>query len=91
MGDRPAIWIGEFYLDEDEVVHLKLVLGQVDQELARLQKRQNKFERGDEIVDYIRIKSTISLNPLMKPNLIWTTYLSSRMHASAIRTNCGRN
>ena len=91
MGDRPAIWIGEFYLDEDEVVHLKLVLGQVDQELARLQKRQNKFERGDEIVDYIRIKSTISLNPLMKPNLIWTTYLSSRMNASAIKINCGRN
>ena len=91
MGDRPAIWIGEFYLNEDKVVYLKLVLGQVDQELARLQKRQNKFERGDEIVDYIRIKSTISLNPLMKPNLIWTTYLSSRMHASAIKINCGRN
>ena len=45
MGDRPAIWIGEFYLDEDKVVHLKLVLGQVAQ-------RQNKFKSGDEIVDY---------------------------------------
>ena len=58
MGDRPAIWIGEFCLNEDKVVHLKLVLGQVAQELARLQKRQNKFESGDEIVDYIRIKPT---------------------------------
>jgi hypothetical protein len=51
MGDRPAIWIGEFYLNEDKVVHLKLV-GQVAQELATLQKRQNKFESGDELVDY---------------------------------------
>jgi len=37
--------------------NLQLV-GKVAQELARLQKRQNKFESGDEIVDYKRIKPT---------------------------------
>jgi hypothetical protein len=48
---RPAIWIGEFYLNEDKVVYLELV-GQVAQELVRLQKREKKLESGDEIVDY---------------------------------------
>ena len=56
MGDRPAIWIGEFCLNEDKVVHLKLVLGQVAQELVRLQKcqknSQKKLENGEEVVDY---------------------------------------
>jgi hypothetical protein len=38
--------------NEDKVVYLELV-GKVAQELARLQKNaKNKFESGDEIVDY---------------------------------------
>ena len=51
MGDRPAIWIGEFCLNEDKVVYLELV-GQVAQELVRLQKCQKKLENGEEVVDY---------------------------------------
>ena len=42
MGDRPAIWIGESAIsNEDKVVYLELV-GKVAQELARLQKKRQK-------------------------------------------------
>jgi hypothetical protein len=37
--------------NEDKVVYLELV-GQVAQDLVRLQKREKKLESGDEIVDY---------------------------------------
>jgi hypothetical protein len=59
LSDRPAIWIGEFYFKEDKVVYLESV-GQIAQELVRLQKRQNKFESGDEIVDYKNKSTTLS-------------------------------
>jgi hypothetical protein len=45
------IWIGEFYLNENKVVYLQLV-GRVAEELVRLQKREKKFENGQEVVDY---------------------------------------
>ncbi|XP_046638001.1 uncharacterized protein LOC124316231 [Daphnia pulicaria] len=48
---RPAIWISKFGHNEDKVVYLQLV-GQVAEELVRLQRREKKFENGQEIVDY---------------------------------------
>jgi hypothetical protein len=48
---RHAIWIGEFYRNEDKIIYLQLV-GRVAEELVRLQKREKKFENGQEVVDY---------------------------------------
>ena len=48
---RHAIWIGDFDSNEDKVVYLQLV-GRVAEELVRLQKREKKFENGQEVVDY---------------------------------------
>jgi hypothetical protein len=48
---RPAIWISKFGHNQDQVVYLQLV-GQVAEELVRLQRRENKFENDQEIVDY---------------------------------------
>jgi hypothetical protein len=48
---RPAIWISKFGHNEDKVVYLQLV-GQVAEELVRLQRREKKFENGQEIVDF---------------------------------------
>ena len=72
MDDRPAIWIGKFYLNEDKVVYICSWWDKLPKSSVRLQKRQKKFANGEKVVDDLieKIPNTVNIKSSIIDNQV---------------------